>query len=464
MTDFKNVYFIGIGGIGMSSLARYFREQGKKVAGYDRTETALTRSLEREGIPVHYEEDMQKVDAAFLNPSDTLVVFTPAVPAGHSELVYFREHGFEVLKRSQILGAVTEGKYVMAVAGTHGKTTTTTMTAWFNALAADDKNGEVGGGYAFLGGISKNFDSNLVLGRGRRVAVEADEFDRSFLRLYPDVALVTSVDADHLDIYKNHESLKESFSQFVSQIKKGGVLVYRRGIDLRIENKEIKIYTYSLDDVASDFHAVNLVCDETGSYHFDIVCPDRVIEGCKLGIPGHINVENCVGAVSLLWVAGFDEEKLKEAIASFSGVKRRFDFYINTPSLVYMDDYAHHPRELRAAIESVREMFPGRKVTAVFQPHLYTRTRDFADGFAESLSLVDELLLIPIYPAREEPIEGVSSRMIHDKVAIPNKRLVSKTELMGVLEKMDLDILITFGAGDIDAFCEPIYNLLKQKR
>ncbi len=452
--EFQNVYFLGIGGIGMSALARYFLHEGKPVAGYDRTESDLTRHLEQEGAAVNYDEQVEAIPAQFRDPATTLVVYTPAIPHDHPQWVWFREQGFEIVKRSKMLGVVARNKYMMAVAGTHGKTTTTTLTAWLNHEAG-------GGGSAFLGGISKNFDSNLVLGAGPRLVAEADEFDRSFLQLWPDVAVVTAADADHLDIYGTHEAVKEAFAEFISQIKPGGTLILKLGVDVEVRNREIKVYRYSYD-TPCDFYAKNIRVGISGHYTFDLVCPDRVIESCTLGVPGRVNVENAVAAVALMWVAGFDEPKLKAALASFHGVKRRFDFYINTPQRIYMDDYAHHPNELKATITSFREMFPGRKLTVVFQPHLYTRTRDFYQEFAKVLSLADEVLLLPIYPAREEPIEGVCSEMMLPLMTVPT-RVVPKADLVEVLKAENPDTLITFGAGDIDRLCEPIAEALKDR-
>ncbi len=442
----KNVYFLGIGGIGMSALARYFLHEGRKVAGYDRVATALTRQLESEGAAVHYTDDAGLIPADFRDAAKTLVVYTPAVPAEHPEMVWFREHGFTLTKRSQMLGEIARGKYVMAVAGTHGKTTTTTLTAWLNHVAG-------GGGSAFLGGISKNFDSNLVLGKGSRLAVEADEFDRSFLTLHPDVAVVTSADPDHLDIYGTAENMRAAFEQFVSQVK--GALILKQGVELDTGN--VKVYRYSLAE--GDIHAENIRLKEGGYYDFDIVLPDGVVEGCTLGIPGLINVENALAAVGMMWVAGFDEKLLKRALAEFRGVKRRFDFWINTPSLTYMDDYAHHPEELAAAIGSMRRMFPGRRLTAVFQPHLYTRTRDFYKEFGAALSMADEVILTPIYPARELPIEGVVSEMVGEYIAVPWV-LVPKGEVAEELARRELDVVATFGAGDIENECAKIAERL----
>lgn len=335
----------------MSALARYFLHEGKQVAGYDRTASELTRALECEGATVTYEDEADTIPEPFRDKADTLVVYTPAIPSDSLQFGFFRDGGFEIVKRSRMLGVMAEGKYLMAVAGTHGKTTTSTMAAWFDREAG-------GGGSAFLGGISKNFGSNLVLGPGERLVVEADEFDRSFLQLYPDVAVVTAVDADHLDIYGTHEAVKEAFSEFVRQIRPGGALILKQGVELNIRNDRIRVYRYAYD-TPCDFYADRIRLEPDGRHTFDLVCPDRVIRDCTPGVPGWVNVENCVAAAAMLWVAGFDEAKLRVAIASFSGVKRRFDFYVNTPKHIYMDDYAHHPTELRAAITSVQGDVPG---------------------------------------------------------------------------------------------------------
>ena len=480
--EFQKVYFLGIGGIGMSALARYFMYGGKQVAGYDRTPSHLTDELSAEGAAIHFEDDVRLIPAGFLDPADTMVVYTPAVPQEHGELQYFAENGFRIEKRSQMLGHLTEGKYVMAVAGTHGKTTTSTLVAWLNR-------GLTGGGSAFLGGISKNFNGNLVLDgngvqglrpvaergavvsesrpAGGRLAVEADEFDRSFLRLWPDVAVVTSADADHLDIYGTHEAVKEAFSQFVRQIRPGGYLIIKQGVDIVVDNPQITVYRYAYDEPC-DFYARNVQLLEGGYYRYDIVTPGGVIEGCTLGIPGWVNIENSVAAVASVWCAAKadgtepDAGKLREALASFSGVKRRFEFYVNTPKQVYMDDYAHHPRELAATLTSVRKMFPGRRVTALFQPHLYTRTRDLYAEFAEALSHADEVVLLPIYPAREEPIPGITSEIIAERVAVPC-RIVGREALADTVAAMDTDVVISFGAGNIDACCGALAEKLKAK-
>lgn len=458
--EFENIYFLGIGGIGMSALARYFMHEGKRVAGYDRTETSLTQALAAEGAEVHYDDDPALIPAPFRDPARTMVVYTPAVPYELGEMRYFGQGGFRMEKRSQMLGHLSAGKYVMAVAGTHGKTTTSTLVAWLNRALT-------GGGSAFLGGLSKNFGGNLVLGDGPRLAVEADEFDRSFLRLYPDVAVVTSADADHLDIYGTHEAVKEAFSQFVGQIRPGGTLILKSGVDIRIDHPLITVLRYSFDEPC-DFHARNVRLLDGGCYRFDLVTPDGAVDDCTLGVPGWINIENAVAAVAAVWCAAkadgspFDADRLRATLASFAGVKRRFDFYLNTPTQVYMDDYAHHPRELAATLTSVRGMFPGRRITALFQPHLYTRTRDLHAQFAEALSLADEVVLLPIYPAREEPIPGVTSELIARDVRVPC-RIVPREELADTVAAMPTDVVVSFGAGNIDACCERIYERLKLK-
>ena len=451
---FTKVYFLGIGGIGMSALARYCMHEGLQVAGYDRTPSELTEALSQEGAHITYEDTPDTIPAEFKNPADTQVVYTPAIPSDSPQLLFFRNGNFEIEKRSRMLGVIPRNKFLMAVSGTHGKTTTSTMAAWFNHEAAD-------GGSAFLGGISKNFDSNLVLGKGNRLVAEADEFDRSFLQLYPDVAVVTAADADHLDIYGTHEAVKEAFAAFIDQIKPGGTLILKKGVDVAVRNTAIKVYRYSYDSPC-DFYAERIRVGANGCYTFDIVCPDRTLADCTLGIPGWVNVENCIAAVAMLWASGsFDETRLRQAITSFRGVKRRFDFYVNTPRHIYMDDYAHHPNELRATITSVRKMFPDRKLTVVFQPHLYTRTRDFASEFADALSLCDDVLLLPIYPAREEPIEGVSSEMLLPMIRT-SVQIVEKSELLDTIRKKDPELLVTFGAGDIDRFCTKIAALLSE--
>jgi len=457
----KHYYFLGIGGIGMSALARYFLHEGCRVAGYDRTPTRLTAELEQEGAEIHYDESVEAIPVEMRDPQTTLVVYTPAVPTDHAEYRYFVEQGFTIEKRSQMLGYLSEGKRVMAGAGTHGKTTTSTLVAWLNRAMT-------GGGSAFLGGISKNFAGNLVLGEGDRLAVEADEFDRSFLRLKPDVAVVTSVDPDHLDIYGTYEAVKEAFSQFVERIKPGGALILKADVEIELRNPAIKLYRYAYD-TPCDFYAVNIRLEQGGHYRFDLVMPDRTVKDCTLGIPGWVNIENAVAAVASVWCAArqegisFEEERMRAALADFSGVKRRFEFYLNTPEQVYMDDYAHHPRELAAALTSVCRMFPQRRVTAIFQPHLYTRTRDLYVEFAEALSEADEVILLPIYPARELPIEGITTEIIAERVTVPC-RIVEREKLAETLAQMPTDVVVTFGAGNIDACCEGVAEVLKNKR
>ena len=460
MKRYPNIYFLGIGGIGMSALARYFLHEGCSVAGYDRTESHLTDELAREGAVITYEDGVENIPAAFRDPSVTMAVFTPAVPHDHPQMRFFAEGGFLLEKRSQMLGHLSEGKYVMAVAGTHGKTTTSTLIAWINRVAT-------GGGSAFLGGISKNFAGNLVLGAGDRLAVEADEFDRSFLRLRPDVAVITSVAPDHLDIYGTFEAVREAFGQFAGLVRPNGHIILKRGVDIDLPAEGVSVWRYSCDGPC-DFHAANMRPAGGGYYDYDIMTPSGAVGGCRTGVPGWVNVENSVAAVAAVWCAAqargeaFDNDAVRRALASFEGVKRRFEFYVNTPRQVYMDDYAHHPEELEAAIRSVRGMFPARKLTAVFQPHLYTRTRDLCDGFAAALSLADEAVLLPIYPAREEPIAGVTSQIIADRVAVPCY-MVEREALPAWLSKAETDVVVTFGAGNIDACCEAVAEVLRRK-
>ena len=444
----------------MSAIARYFMHEGYAVAGYDRTATPLTCELEAEGAAIHYDDDPELIPVAMRSKDDTLVVLTPAIPADHKEWAWLRERGFTIEKRSAMLGVLSEGKLSMAVAGTHGKTTTSTLAAWLNHAAA-------GEGSAFLGGISRNFNSNLVLGQGRRLVVEADEYDRSFLRLHPDIAVITAVDADHLDIYGTVEAVVEAFEQFASQIKQGGALILKQGVELKFDSSERKLYRYSCDK-GGDFHAENIRLIEGGHYLYDIVLPDGRIEDCELGILGKVHIENGVAAVAMLWCAAkienkvFDKEAVRRALREFEGVKRRMEVYVNTSKQVYIDDYAHHPEELRATIESLRGIFPGRRLLAIFQPHLYTRTQDLAPEFAEALSLADEVILVPIYPAREEPIEGVCSEMIGRMLKV-KWTLAEREELAERVATMDTDVVVTFGAGNIDVTCSGIAQALSKK-
>ncbi|MFI3292137.1 MAG: UDP-N-acetylmuramate--L-alanine ligase [Rikenellaceae bacterium] len=456
----KSIYFVGIGGIGMSAIARYFLHEGYSVGGYDRTPTPLTAELEAEGAQIHYEDNLALVAPNFLDPQSCTIIYTPAIPSDHTELMHFMSGGFEVVKRSQMLGVLTAGKYVMAVAGTHGKSSTSTLIAWLNHAVE-------GQGCAFLGAISKNFDSNLVLGSGDRIAVEADEFDRSFLRLSPDVAVVTSADADHLDIYGTHEAVKEAFSQFIGRIKAGGALIIKKGVDLVIDNPEIDVWRYSFDEEC-DFYISRYELLDGGVYSYDIVTPSGVLSDCRLGVPGWVNLENAVAAVASLWCAAkhenrdLDVEKLKRALAEFKGIKRRLDVWVNTPKGVYMDDYAHHPRELMATLTSVAQIYPGRRVTAIFQPHLFTRTRDLYTEFAEALSCADEVVLLPIYPARELPIEGITTQIIADLVKSPCT-IIEREKLVDYIASTETDVVISFGAGDIDTCCEGLARVISKK-
>lgn len=450
-TKYKNAYFIGIGGIGMSAIARYFKFKGLNVAGYDKTESELTDTLQKEGIDVHY------VDNVDLIPKDienTLVVYTPAIPHDLKELKYVMDNGYNVFKRSKVLGEITDGERCLAVSGTHGKTTTSTLTAHIL-----DESGE--GCSAFLGGISKNYDTNLLMSHTPTVVVEADEFDRSFLQLHPEIAVITAMDADHLDIYGDLEHVHEAFKAFASQVS--GTVIAKLGLDITSKDTNAKILRYHYNDPKADFYARNPQPDKLGYFSFDIVWPGGVIEGVKCGTPGWVNVENSVAAAAICLTYGLKPEAIKHAIGTFQGVKRRLDIHVNTEKISYIDDYAHHPKELSTAISSMRDIFPGRKLTAIFQPHLYTRTRDFADDFAAALSKVDKLILLDIYPAREEPIPGVTSEIIFDKVTAPEKVMLHKEELMGYLEKEPVDVLITFGAGNIADFIAPITELLEKR-
>lgn len=450
--NMENVYFIGIGGIGMSAIARYYKHAGYNVSGYDKTESKLTRALESEGIAVHYTDDISFIPKEV---DETLVIYTPAIPKEMHELVYVTEKGYKVVKRSKALGTIADGQFTLAVAGTHGKTTTSTLLSHIYTESGT-------GCSAFLGGISKNYRSNLILSKNRVLVAEADEFDRSFLQLYPDIAVITSTDADHLDIYGDKETLREAFREFASQIKESGYLILKKGVELNREGIKAKIYSYSFNEEA-DFSPVNTEIAEGGYFKFDLKYPGGIIENCVMGVPGWINCENGIAAAAAALLGGVGPEKVKGALKSFRGVERRMDIHINTPEIAYIDDYAHHPKEIASAIGSIRNIFPGRKVCGIFQPHLYTRTRDFAKEFAQSLSLLDELILLDIYPAREEPIPGVDSELIFKDVTIKDKFLIEKEELMDFLSKKDTDILVTFGAGNIDRFIVPIEELLKTR-
>ncbi len=453
----KNVYLLGIGGIGMSALARYFNHAGYMVAGYDRTPTRLTSELETEGISIHFEDNTDLIPQEIKdNKEQTMIIYTPAIPKDLIEFDYFQDRGYKIVKRSLALGEIAFSKKTLAIAGTHGKTTTSTLLAH---IFTDSKVGCT----AFLGGISKNYHSNLLLDKGEYLVAEADEFDRSFLQLYPDTAVITSADADHLDIYSSHKNIREAFVAFAGQVKADGSLVIKKGMDLDLSTVPVRrIYEYSYN-TPCDFYASEITISNCGYFKFDINHPKGVIKDCTLGIPGWVNVENAIAASAVAILNGIDDEKIKAALANFSGVERRFDIKLNTPVCAYIDDYAHHPKEIAAAISSMRNIFPGRRLTAIFQPHLYTRTRDFAAEFAESLSKLDALILLDIYPARELPIEGVTSSLIFDSVKLEDKVLIQKPDLMKTLESKDIDTLISFGAGDIDKFTGPITEYLKKR-
>ena len=452
----KSVYFIGAGGIGMSALVRYFLSKGKKVGGYDRTPSELTMKLIEEGADIHYEEAPEKIPAEFKDPESTLVVYTAAMPEDHILLQYFRKHGFTIYKRAQVLGMLTRSSKGLCAAGTHGKTTTSTMTAHLlhqSQVGCD----------AFLGGISKNYGTNLLLSDDSAyVVIEADEFDRSFHWLSPYATIITSTDADHLDIYGTEEAYLESFNHYTSLIQPGGSLVIREGIRLQPRLQEgVRLYTYSSE--SGDFHAENIRIGG-GEIVFDYVSPLGNISDVQLGVPVAINIENGIAAMALAQLSGVSNEEIKTGMASFRGVDRRFDFKIKTDKVVYLSDYAHHPEEIKQSILSMRALYGDKKLTGIFQPHLYTRTRDFYLEFAESLSLLDEVILTDIYPARELPIEGVSSQLIYDNLRPGiDKILCTKEEVIDILKKKEIEVLMTLGAGDIENYAPQICEILNER-
>lgn len=452
----KAVYFIGAGGIGMSALVRYFLSKGKKVGGYDRTPSELTGKLKEEGADIHYEENTDLIPADFRKATTTLVVYTPAIPAEHKELIYFRNNGFEIQKRAQVLGMLTRTEKGMCVAGTHGKTTTSTMAAHLLHQSHVKCN-------AFLGGISKNYGTNLLLDEeSPYVVIEADEFDRSFHWLTPYATVITAVDSDHLDIYGTREAYLESFRKYTSLIRPDGYLIIKKGLELVPDVQPgVTIYTYSTEE--GDFHAENIRI-ANGEICFDYVSPLGNIQDIQLGVPVYVNIENGVAAMALAQIGGADAEEIRKAMASFNGVDRRFDFKLKTDRMVFLSDYAHHPAEIKQSVSSIRTLYPDKKITAVFQPHLYTRTRDFYKEFADSLSLLDEVILLDIYPARELPIPGVSSQLIYDHLRPGiQKSLCKKEDLMNVLAGKTLEVLITLGAGDIENYVPQIYEMIKDK-
>jgi UDP-N-acetylmuramate--alanine ligase len=448
--ELKRVYFIGIGGIGMSALARFFKQQGAHVSGYDRTATDLTEELVKEGIDIHFTDDVQLLDK-----ETELVVYTPAIPSSHQELNWYKDNGFEVYKRSDVLQWITESLYSITVAGTHGKTTISTMTAYLLRETGYGCN-------AFLGGVSVNYNSNYWSSNRQVAVIEADEYDRSFLKLYPDVAVLTAIDPDHLDIYGTVEEMESAFIQYVRNIKKDGVLIAKHGLhranDFNVENA----VTYSLQNDAADVYAYNII-QRTGEYIFDLKAKGWTIENIHLPLGGMHNVENAIAAITITQILGIDPELVKEALGRFKGVKRRFEYIVKNERMVYIDDYAHHPEELASLIKSAKRLFSDRRCVVAFQPHLFTRTRDLADGFAHSLDMADEVILLDIYPARELPIEGVTSQMIADKMGNPNHTILSKEGLLEYVKAAPLNLFITAGAGDIDQLIKPIKEILEGK-
>ncbi len=456
--NIHTVYFLGVGGIGMSAIARYFNSLGCKVYGYDKTKTLLTEKLEGEDIKIHYDEDVALIPSAIKEQEEgTLVVYTPAIPNDNKEFVYLNEQNIKLWKRSEVLGLISQNYFTIAIAGTHGKTTTSSIIAHIlNECEVSC--------IAFLGGISLNFNSNLLLNDNPKVlVVEADEYDRSFLTLSPDVALITSIDADHLDIYGDKDSMKDAYSEFANKIKEGGKLISKQFIleELSLRS-DVEVSSYSVAEKAEA--SANDIRIENGNYVVDIDCNKQCTSDVKIGLPGIHNVENAIGAFAIAEKMGIDKSKIKSALESYKGVYRRFETHIKTKELVYIDDYAHHPSELEMSIQSAKELYPDKKITGIFQPHLYTRTRDFVDGFAESLSLLDELILMEIYPARELPIQGITSQIILDKVTCSEKSIVTKENLLTELSSKNIEVLLTLGAGDIDVFVKPIKeDLLKTK-
>ncbi|MBS1951649.1 MAG: UDP-N-acetylmuramate--L-alanine ligase [Cytophagales bacterium] len=457
LKDYNNIYFLGIGGIGMSALARWFKHTGLRVAGYDRTATPLTQDLAEEGMEIHFEDKVEFIPG-YLAKENTLVVYTPAIPKDHKEYHYLKEQGFTIVKRSEVLGMLTKNYKTVAVAGTHGKTTTSSLIAHIIKSARKDM-------VAFLGGITSNYESNLVMnGKVNEhtiMVAEADEFDRSFLRLFPEMAVVTSADADHLDIYGDHLQMLSAYKEFIHQVNKGGYLVIHESIAvLANEKKQITIETYGT--TRGQFFASNIKTQH-GFFEFDLNGPGLKIENIQLGVPGFHNMENAIAASMIAMKLGIEDSVIKQALASFNGVKRRFEFIIRSEKNIFIDDYAHHPTEIEAFLKSLKSMYPEKKITVVFQPHLFTRTRDFAEGFSKSLSLADELLLLDIYPAREQPIPGITSDMLFKDITSPVKIRCTKKDVIQKLDALNIEVLATVGAGDIDTLVKPIKEMLKRK-
>ncbi len=447
LTNINRIYFIGIGGIGMSALARYFNTQGVFVSGYDKTPTPLTDDLQKEGIQIHFEDDLNQIDK-----EATVIVYTPAIPADHGELNFFKDNGYQVVKRSDVLNWITENAFTIGIAGTHGKTTTTSMTAHILRDTGYGCN-------AFLGGIASNYDTNFWSHEKNVVVVEADEYDRSFLKLSPNIAVITAVDPDHLDIYGTPEEVLKAFGQYADKIKPGGTLIQKWGTTVETSSQQKTIHTYGYDKNEASFHTQNLKVVE-GSYIFDIVHPKGVLENITLNMGGLHNVENATAAIAIALTLGIEDDKIKNAVSSFKGVKRRFEYKVKTASKILIDDYAHHPEELNALISGVRSIFPNEKMVLVFQPHLYSRTQDQCDGFVATLDQADEVILLPIYPARELPIPGVTSDMLLDKMKLQHKRLMTKEELMDWAATTQDKLIVMAGAGDIDACITKVQAIL----
>ncbi|HCW06891.1 MAG TPA: UDP-N-acetylmuramate--L-alanine ligase [Cytophagales bacterium] len=457
LKNYDSIYFLGIGGIGMSALARWFKHSGMKVSGYDRTATPLTHDLLEEGMEIHFEDRIEFLPG-YITKEKTLVVFTPAIPKDHKQYNYLKSNGFSILKRSEVLGLLTKNYKTIAVAGTHGKTTTSSLIAHILRSAGKDM-------VAFLGGITANYDSNLVMNGSVNpntiMVAEADEFDRSFLRLFPETAVVTSADADHLDIYGDHLEMLSAYKEFMHQVNRGGHLVIHESIaKLAEDEKNISIETYGTN--RGQFFAGNIKADH-GFFEFDLHGPGLKVEKIQLGVPGFHNMENAIAATIVARKLGIDMATILDALASFHGVKRRFEFVLKKNGTVFIDDYAHHPAEIEAFLKSLKSMYPDKKITVVFQPHLFTRTRDFAEGFSKSLSIADQVLLLDIYPAREEPIPGVTSDMLFKDITSPVKIRCTKKDVIQRLEDMDIQVLATVGAGDIDTLVRPIKEMLSKK-
>ncbi|MDO4215415.1 MAG: UDP-N-acetylmuramate--L-alanine ligase [Bacteroidales bacterium] len=453
--DIKAVYFVGIGGIGMSAIARYFLHKGITVGGYDKTPSELTEKLKEEGAEIHYEENVDLIPTACKDAAHTLVVYTPAIPKEHAELCYFQENGFEIEKRAQVLGTLSRAGKALCAAGTHGKTTTSTMAAHLLHQSHVDCN-------AFLGGISKNYGTNYILSDSPYIVIEADEFDRSFHWLTPFATVITATDADHLDIYGTKEAYLESFQKYSSLIVPGGFLILHENLEMQAAVQEgVTTYTYNRE--SGDFHAENIRIGN-GDIIFDFISPLGNIKDIKLGVPVSINIENGIGAMALAQIAGLTAEEIKQGMESFRGVDRRFDFKIKTDKMAFLSDYAHHPAEIHQSVKSIRELYQDKKITAIFQPHLYSRTQDFYKEFADSLSLLDEVILVDIYPARELPIPGVTSELIYNNLRPGiEKRMIHKEEILDIVSNGEFEVLITLGAGDIENYVPRITEILKNK-